>query len=1075
MVKKMLALALSIAMMCSTLQIVGFAATPDPANTEAFEFKGTTVTVNREASGFTASDYNADKAAAGVNQMNYQVAPQTFREVNNGSTVSRDTEKSPATNIALSNGVWQMRTDPAQIATRNNDYNPFDTDAEGNITAVYGRDSEGFFKVSVDSTGEAVQKERQETWKYRYVMLYKFDGLINNISDIVIGGSASSNVQTGSYDVYVTDNYNELYTDKSLVYSYNDDDGKGATQYQSFNFGKGINARYLAVVMYSTIKTDAKSDVYGKLINDSKAKYWFQDRVCNFLIYGNSENTLQADESAAMLDKTAVTVSDADIKSYVKQGDLWVENSTVETKRKDVVPNLRDGKTQEWRSSAKPLYNFINPNSTGGSDKYFTDGKNFFYQLTYVLSDKTDITDILVLNSAQKNIRTGYYDVFVSDNIGDLFSEASKVFTCVNYGVQTRRQVLSFTEPKAARFVAIRVYDPYSVDDPAAMNATDGLATDVNRYIRLQEFNVYGTINSDYSYTGSDYAQSDISKAAGEYKTAMGDKVTNNLLTNNLVYSQVIANGDKITPLNDNTLGKIADITTNDVDNIDRSGGNNRYDLDGYRIFGETTDTGLKDSNNNTIYMLSVSDDATKNSMELHYKLDGEATLSELDYTYFGASYWNAGHVLFSFANTEEELFSDTAYNANIYNSNQRINLKLPDGVTARYVGVRIIAGMSILHDGTTIGYQGGAGGYYYVRLSHINLTGTFTETASGNVTAKNDVTGEAIEAAAAVAVEGATTDNNGAYAAGSKTQKVTAPESLNKDNKEYIFSGWYDGKDLLSKTATYDVPVLSTDREVVAKYEANAVTYTVTFTDKVGNTIAAVTANEGDTLANVIAANSITAPAIYGYTFKGWNVDTAQAVTDNITVQATYEKNTETKYTVTVTDTAGNVTTSENLVFDQKIVLTDAEGKTAAWEVDGKVVGYGTSVTLYVCGNMNVKAIAEATEADAVVNLGVVAESGSFTVFGRVVSTKNISKVGVIFASKTAYNGGLKDSTDWLTDVKNLPDNYYKMTEIANPTAGDFMSTLTNVKTGATRYAVSYAVLEDGTVLYGDVAEKTF
>ncbi len=180
--------------------------------------------------------------------------------------------------------------------------------------------------------------------------------------------------------------------------------------------------------MYSSIKTDAKSGVYEALFKDSKAKYWFQDRVSNFLIYGNSENTLQADESDTMLNKTAVTVSDANVKSYVKQGDIWVENTTVETTRKDVVPNLRDGTTQEWRSSAKPLYNFINPNSTGDSDKYFTDGKNFFYQLTYVLSDKTDITDILVLNASQKNIRTGYYDVFVSDNIGDLFSEASKVF-----------------------------------------------------------------------------------------------------------------------------------------------------------------------------------------------------------------------------------------------------------------------------------------------------------------------------------------------------------------------------------------------------------------------------------------------------------------------------------------------------------------------------------------------------------------------------------------------------------------------------------------------------------------------
>ncbi len=506
--------------------------------------------------------------------------------------------------------------------------------------------------------------------------------------------------------------------------------------------------------------------------------------------------------------------------------------------------------------------------------------------------------------------------------------------------------------------------------------------------------------------------------------------------------------------------------TLNKVTNTTKAANQNIFFGNGGLInFAELDET---PNENNRYKVLGIVDDESKKYLDVVYKLDGVANIGSFAMLMHASNSLRAGHYKVSFANDADSLFGEGSttfdYANNTYNF---VSHSYKDqNIKAQYVGIRFICGIN----------SSAIGEYFdatqaYVRVNHFDVFGTYETAADSNVTV-NAPEGVTVTKGDVVGVK----DWNGAYAAGAATVDLSVDKtSYEADGKTYDFAGWYAGENKLSADAEYTYTLAAANEAITAKYEANAVTYTVTFTDKVGNTIAAVTANEGDTLANVIAANSITAPAIYGYTFKGWNVDTAQAVTDNITVQATYEKNTETKYTVTVTDTAGNVTTSENLVFDQKIVLTDAEGKTAAWEVDGKVVGYGTSVTLYVCGNMNVKAIAEATEADAVVNLGVVAEGGSFTVFGRVVSTKNISKVGVIFASKTAYNGGLKDSTDWLTDVKNLPDNYYKMTEIANPTAGDFMSTLTNVKTGATRYAVSYAVLEDGTVLYGDVAEKTF
>ena len=107
----------------------------------------------------------------------------------------------------------------------------------------------------------------------------------------------------------------------------------------------------------------------------------------------------------------------------------------------------------------------------------------------------------------------------------------------------------------------------------------------------------------------------------------------------------------------------------------------------------------------------------------------------------------------------------------------------------------------------------------------------------------------------------------------GESATAPAAPEKAADAQYTYVFSGW-----------DKDFSAVTEDMVVTAMYDKVVNKYTVTFLDKDGNEIDKVEVEYGAT------AVAPAAPAVDGYTFKGWDSDITN-VTNDMTVKAQYSK----------------------------------------------------------------------------------------------------------------------------------------------------------------------------------------
>ena len=131
-----------------------------------------------------------------------------------------------------------------------------------------------------------------------------------------------------------------------------------------------------------------------------------------------------------------------------------------------------------------------------------------------------------------------------------------------------------------------------------------------------------------------------------------------------------------------------------------------------------------------------------------------------------------------------------------------------------------------------------------------------------------------------------------------------------------YTFTGW-----------DKDYTAVKEDLVVTAQYEI--IKYTVTFFGNGGVELSKQTVDWNT------AAVAPEAPSVEGYTFKGWDTDFSQVMTD-LTVNAEYEVNT---YTVRFYDHEGNLLTTQTVNWNEKAVeplLPDWAGHSfTAWSVE--------------------------------------------------------------------------------------------------------------------------------------------
>lgn len=303
------------------------------------------------------------------------------------------------------------------------------------------------------------------------------------------------------------------------------------------------------------------------------------------------------------------------------------------------------------------------------------------------------------------------------------------------------------------------------------------------------------------------------------------------------------------------------------------------------------------------------------------------------------------------------------------------------------------------------------------------------------------------------------------------KSVSVNGKELTIAENGEYMLSGSdiTDGKTAGTGRFASDSVVVN----VVTERDKEQ--YTVSFVGKDGKEFYNTTVTEGEAVsADTIAAAAAKAPAIYGYTFKGFDKDAElQNVTANLTVTAVYEKaeSTET-FTVGYTGVNGKRFEKTGVKFDERVIVTDENAK--YWtDGAGAVIAIGTTATIYGCADIELIAKADDAAAEpTATTLGfktVAGTTSSFVVFGHinVPAGYTVTEKGVVFASKATDEAG-----EWGIDSAKTAK------AIVTGTGVDFMGTLTGINAGKARAAKAYAVLSNGettVTVYGAVVTAQF
>lgn len=303
------------------------------------------------------------------------------------------------------------------------------------------------------------------------------------------------------------------------------------------------------------------------------------------------------------------------------------------------------------------------------------------------------------------------------------------------------------------------------------------------------------------------------------------------------------------------------------------------------------------------------------------------------------------------------------------------------------------------------------------------------------------------------------------------KSVSVNGKELTIAENGEYMLSGSDIANGKTAGTGRF-----ASDSVVVnVVTEKDKAQYTVSFVGKDGKEFYNTTVTEGEAVsADTIAAAAAKAPAIYGYTFKGFDKDAElQNVTANLTVTAVYEKaeSTET-FTVGYTGVNGKRFEKTGVKFDERVIVTDENAK--YWtDGAGAVIAIGTTATIYGCADIELIAKADDAAAEpTATTLGfktVAGTTSSFVVFGHinVPAGYTVTEKGVVFASKATDEAG-----EWGIDSAKTAK------AVVTGTGVDFMGTLTGINAGKARAAKAYAVLSNGettVTVYGAVVTAQF
>ncbi len=606
--------------------------------------------------------------------------------------------------------------------------------------------------------------------------------------------------------------------------------------------------------------------------------------------------------------------------------------------------------------------------------KYYNDGTEKYYDIVQDFGRVCTVKTIVVMNHITPYLRTGRYVIYLSKNADDLYNESNRVFEYHRNFDSYLGQKITLKTPTDARYMGMKMLNPYASDDTDALMKNGTTATVGNCYLRLFEFNAFGTEEPNYALRRTSHDT---------------QNYTNNAERNSLI--------DGLTPSsafsvinNDPTTKKSLSVSS-----VKNSA--TKENITEAKPFASMTDGNadtyviVKAANNDHSFLKSGASSISYGEDKLYHQFNYalSATANVTGFSFNSPVNYNSTPYIFRFsvANTEAELFGANAFNSKlIYNNSPSVFATITkSGVKGKYFGLRVICPCvptknivcptisGSVHQYTPSGTE---------VFGDLRITGTYT-TPLSQVSLKNVIIPEngtsSILFSSAKAVYSGIRDSSGKYPTTAKVT-VTADSMIKDGGTRYYFVGW-STTTTKSGIITYDISYTTpiSVGALYAIYDTATPTKTVmyTFYDREGNIIYKERLPRGFSLSSETydIINSAV-PEIAGYKRKTatvrfgsqlkempmWDSDDLYGVEATVDreFRPVYEAD-DTTYTVTVNGVAAK---QGGCRFDERIILA---ANSKGWNVNGAPWCNKNGGETYVVGDMTF------TNADAAVTNEVV------------------------------------------------------------------------------------------------------
>lgn len=705
------------------------------------------------------------------------------------------------------------------------------------------------------------------------------------------------------------------------------------------------------------------------------------------------------------------------------------------------------------------------------------DGTEYAVDIVHDLQKVEKIEKVLIAHHENKVLRSGHYRLYVSKDESTLFNDESLVYEHKNLkgGSTPRGQAFTFTKTEA-RFVAIRVFNPYSTSDHVEIRSGfAGTATATqkagNAYIRMYEFNVFGAVKDakalgenrkyDYQLTQDPKPDKEDPKYP-EYTYNEEISKKNSLVAGHAPEEMFFKVGETEAEAFTVAAGSTVNaawLTDNDSETVTEI-----QDSDG-RVYKFLENNAIVDSEENKY-------------LQLNYKLDAEAKVDYVNLFYHENDQFGASHIKVSVADTADNLFSEGSYISNdIYSAFGNVTkVKLTGAPTGKYVGIRIIC---------PVKKSLSTKDYAYTRLAEISIYGNYTA-VSGGVEYKYTIEGSTLTKNGNVKIEyESNPDTSEKYPAGTTATITLAASVRDSESNLHSLKNWTVTNPTISGTDTVISIKMETDKtaKISAVYGVSQrAPVTITFKNYWGEVIHSAKVTYGHYLSrgDYEIANSKLGDVPgkelkYAEYYFGsriaempvWNEDIYNyAAGADITFTPVYVTS-DKIYDVTVTakKTGLNSTTqkpeeisyTETIPcrFNQKIICEDSEAK--YWTVDDQPWCMGSTFVGYVTEEMTIKPSKE-TLTGTKIALGKepVITGSSVGFAARII---NLPEGATI----KGYGLVLVSGDSEVTEITSA--NCQQLIRANKRSGGDFMVTVTNMPRKVTRRARAYIVYDVATI----------